>query len=336
MSEFVEIPEAAKIPKPLFQELPSFALVREVQQWVNEGNATYNWRGHTHTTPDVSDPVEFIGLFTLPKGTEAPCPCCTPNHTKFGKGVVGWFEKSHCIRLMGEHCFKRLNPEGYERARQRMDERQGRRSTIAYLIANLHKKDDARRAIEIAMPLAEHLDDLQMILGERLRIKLGIDLWQHLRDGGNLKVTTETRQGAFNTSYAFVAGYRLVDPARKKLVPTLQTAIRTFDKIGLPAGIISGSDREREAASRLFGHGLRLARDMFFDLADLRELVSISSTATIRNWSIQPGAAASIYIRRIDDLNLLVGKTEEAAARITLRPAISMIIPSLPEISLTR
>jgi hypothetical protein len=86
---------------------------------------------------------------------------------------------------MGEHCFKSLNPEGYERARQRMDERQGRRATVAYLTANLHKKDDARRAIGAVMPLAEHLDDLQMILGERLRIKLGIDLWQHLRDGGN-------------------------------------------------------------------------------------------------------------------------------------------------------
>jgi len=50
------------------------------------------------------------------------------------------------------------------------------------LIANLHKKDDVRRAIEAAMPLAGHLDDVQMILGE----------------------------------HAFVKGCRLVDPARNK------------------------------------------------------------------------------------------------------------------------
>jgi hypothetical protein len=216
-----------------------------------------------------------------------------------------------------------------------MDERQGRRSTIAYLTANLHKKDDAKRAIEAAMPLAEHLDDLQMILGERLRKKLGIDLWQHLREGGNLKVITESRQGAFNTTYAYVTGYRLVDPARNKLTPTLQTAARTFERIGPPAGVISSSDREREAASRLFGRGLRLVRDVFYDLADLRELVSVASTATIRNWSMQPGAAATIFMRRADDMTLLVGKTEEEAARIPLKPAIAMIIPSLPEISLT-
>jgi hypothetical protein len=29
-----------------------------------------------------------------------------------------------------------------------MDERQGRRATVAYLTANLHKKDDGKRAIE--------------------------------------------------------------------------------------------------------------------------------------------------------------------------------------------
>jgi hypothetical protein len=335
LPEFVEIPDAAKVPKPLFPVLPSFALVREVQQWVNDGNATYNWRGHTHTAPDVEDVVEFIGLFTLPKGTKAPCPCCTPNHTKFGKGVVGWFEKSHCIRLMGEHCFKSLNPEGYERARRRMDERQGRRATIAYLTANLFKKDHARRAIETVLPLAEHLDDLQLILGERLRIKRGIDLWQYLRDGGNLKISTETRQGTFNTNYALVAGYRLVDPARKKLVPTLNTALRAFEKIGVPAQIIAGTDREREAASRYFSQGLRLARDIFYDLADLRELVSVTSTATIRNWSMQSGAAASVFMRR-EDLAVLIGKTEDTATRIPLKPAISMALPSLPDISLTQ
>ena len=41
------------------------------------------------------------------------------------------------------------------------------------------------------MPLAGHLDDVQMILGERLRIKFGIDLRQHLRDGGNLKLSLQ-------------------------------------------------------------------------------------------------------------------------------------------------
>lgn len=302
---------------------------------MSDGFPTYSWRGHTHTPPELDDPVEFIGLFTLPKGTEAPCPCCTPNHTKFGKGVVGWFEKSQCIRLMGEHCFKRLNPDGYERARRRMEERQGRRSTVAYLTANLHKKDAAKHAIYAVMPLAEHLDDLQIILGERLRSVLGINLWQHLREGGNLKVSTETRQGSFNTSYAFVAGYRLVDPARKKLAPTLLTAARTLEKIGVPASIISGSDSEREAASRLFSRGLQLIRDTFYDLADVRELVSISSTATIRNWSMQPGAAAEIYMRRVDELCLMIGKTEETAQRVALRPAIGLAIPALPEISIT-
>ena len=140
--------------------------------------------------------------------------------------------ETQCIRLMGRYCFRRLNPEGYELAFRRFEERQGRASTIAYLTANLHKKADAKRSAELALGLAEHLDDLQDQLGERVRQKLGIDLWQAVRDGGQLKLVTETARGAFNTTYATVSGYRLIDPARKKLAPALRTAIKSTGLCG--------------------------------------------------------------------------------------------------------
>jgi hypothetical protein len=50
---------------------------------------------------------------------------------------------------------------------------------------------------------------------------------------------------------------------------------------------------------------------------------------------MQPDAAASIYMRRSDDISLFVGKTEETAVRIALKSAINMVIPSLPQISVT-
>jgi hypothetical protein len=334
LPEFVEVPDAARDPKPLFPQLPDFSIVREVREWLAQGNPTYTWRGHTHTKPDKDEPVEFIGLFSMPKRIEAPCPCCTPNHTKFGKGVVGWFPQSNCIRLMGEHCFKRLNPEGYAQAYDRMEQRQGRRSTISYLVANLHKKEMAREAVLAVMPLAEHLDELQDILGGRVRQKLGIDLWQCLREGGNLKISVESRQGAFSSTYANVAGYRLVDPARKKLVPTLRTIDRTFGAIGYTGDIASWSDTERKTASRLFSRGLTLAREILYDLGDLRRFVSIQSTATIRNWSQQQTAAASIYIRR-EGLALLIGKSESDARKIVLRDCIDMPISALPDLDTT-
>lgn len=332
MTEFVDIPETAREPKPIFSELPDFSLVREVRDWI-QTNPTYTWRGHTHTAPGKTEPVEFVGMFELPKGTEAPCPCCTPNHTKFRLGLIGWFPQDRLVRLMGRHCFRRLNPQGYELAVSRLEERQGRSSDIAYLTANLHKKADANRAAEMLLDLAEHLDALQLQLGERVRQKLGIDLWQAVRDGGQLKLVTETARGAFNTIYATVSGYRLVDPARKPIAPTLQTAIKTLNSIG-QLDAVSATDAERTRAARLFGRGLALMRESFADVDELRRFVSVETTATIRNWSTEDNAPARIFMRR-DGLSLFIGRSAEQYGEIKLRPVIDQPIPQLPSITTT-
>ena len=56
------------------------------------------------------------------------------------------------------------------------------------------------------LSILPNLDELQLQLGERVRQKLGIDLWQAVRDGGQLKLVTETARGTFNTTYGTVAG----------------------------------------------------------------------------------------------------------------------------------
>jgi hypothetical protein len=332
LSEFVEIPASAREPKPLFAELPEFQLVREVRDWVLN-NPPYLWRGHTHTTPSKTEPVEFVGAFEMPQGIETPCPCCTPNHTKFRLGIIGWFPDTKFVRLMGRHCFKRLNPEGYRLAVERLQERQGTASTIAYLTANLHKKTQAKKAAESAIDIAQHLDDLQYQLGERVRLKLGIDLWQAVRDGGQLKLVTETARGAFNTHYATVSGYRLVDPARKQLVPSINTAISALDAIPY-FDIASGSDADRAKAARFFGKGLGLLREVFADMDDLKQFVSVPTTATIRNWSAQETAPAKIYMRR-EGLSIFIGDSKEGAQEIKLKPILDLPLPSLPDIAVT-
>ena len=148
---------------------------------------------------------------------------------------------------------------------------------------------DKDRSAKLALGLAEHLDDLRDQLGERVRQKLGIDLWQAVRDGGQLKLVTETARGTFNTTYATVSGYRLIDPSRKKLAPTLRTAIKALDSIPY-FDIASASDAERAKAARLFGKGLDLLREAFEDIEELRRFVSLQTTATIRNWSLQENA----------------------------------------------
>lgn len=320
------------MPKPIFPELPYFSLVREVREWVLK-NQTFDWRRHTHTEPAKTEPVEFVGMFEMPLGVEAPCPCCTPNHTKFRQGVIGWFPETQCIRLMGRHCFRRLNPEGYNTAIRRLEERQGRAATIGFLTANLHKKAEAKHAAEEAMALAQHLDDLQEQLGEKVRNVLGVDLWQAVRDGGQLKLETETQQGAFNTVYATVSGYRLIDPARKKLVPALHAAIKAFDAIGY-FDVKAATDAERTNAARLFSRGLGIIRETFEDIMEFRQFLSVQTTATIRNWAQQENAPARLYIRR-EGLSILVGRSVEKAREIRLKPVVDVPVPLLPSITTT-
>lgn len=183
------------------------------------------------------------------------------------------------------------------------------------------------------MALAQHLDDLQEQLGEKVRNVLGVDLWQAVRDGGQLKLETETQQGAFNTVYATVSGYRLIDPARKKLVPALHAAIKAFDAIGY-FDVKVATDAERTNAARLFSRGLGIIRETFEDIMEFRQFLSVQTIATIRNWAQQENAPARLYIRR-EGLSILVGRSVEKAREIRLKPVVDVPVPLLPSITTT-
>jgi hypothetical protein len=196
--------------------------------------------------------IRYVADFQLPKGVESPCPCCTPRHAKFGKGFIAWFSRTGCVGLKGQDCFRTLKPEGHQFAVDEFDERQKRAATIAYLTAHIEKWFEAIEAIERALPIAEHIDALQDTLGEDLRRTIGVDLWQQVRDGGRLKVAEETNRGPIFSTYATIEGTALVDPGRKKIAPSLRTAIRTLQSIDLPLGIVNTNDQQRELAAKSF------------------------------------------------------------------------------------
>jgi hypothetical protein len=325
------IPPAALVPKPLFPDLPAWRIVEDVRAWVRDGNPTFTWHGHTHTMPDEGEAVEYIGDFKLPKGVEAPCPCCTPETPKFNMGLVAWFPMTKLVRLMGRHCFRRLNPEGHETAYRNLRDRQKSRATLDYLLNNLPKRTQAQAAIERALPIAQHLDDLQDILGHKLQSVLRINLWQSLRDG--LKIASGTADKRFLTDYARVDGLRLIDPARKKIRASLETAARGLADLEIPTDLASASEAERAALARRFRRALVIARDALHEIDECSRFLSVQNTATIRMWGALPEATARLYIRR-DGRTLMIGETEEEARSVTLDAVIDSPTPQLPEISL--
>jgi hypothetical protein len=113
----------------------------------------------------------------------------------------------------------------------------------------------------------------------------------------------------------------------------LQTAIKAFDSIP-HFDIPSADGAQRSNAARLFSKGLVLLTETFEDIDELRRFVSVQSTATIRNWSLQDNAPARVYMRR-EGQSIFIGETKDQAREMRLKLAIDAPIPSLPIIVTT-
>ena len=328
MSDPIDVPPEAFTPKPIFPEFPSAKIVAEVREWV-KAEPPWAWRGHTHARPDADEAQEirYVADFQLPKGIESPCPCCTPRHPKFGKGFIAWFSRSSCIRLMGQDCFKTLNPEGHQFAVDEFAQRRERAAQIAFLIANLPNRGVISAAIETMLPMAKHLDELQDIFGEKLRRTWGIDLWQHVREG-RLRVANDS--GTFD-DYGGIEGQSLVDPKRKDFAPSLATALRGLAGITISDDLIDADDDQLKKAARAFGRNVNLARETFSAMTDAKRFVSVLNTATIRNWALQPNAPVRLDIRRENDA-VFVGPSADNRTRVPLHSRIDSALPDLPHV----
>jgi hypothetical protein len=330
MAERIDIPAHCFDPKPLFPDPPGRDIVDEVRAWVKKSPA-YLWRGHTHSRPDAEEAgqIRYINDFVLPKGVESPCPCCTPNHAKFGKGYIAWFPLTANVRLMGQDCFRTLNPEGHDFAVSELDARIKRENEQQFLLANLGKIPATMACVRAAEPIAEYLDDLRDILGPRLQARTGINLWSLVRNG-SLDLIVDTDRGAVSSYYAAVAGVGLLDPARRKYAKALLTAKQAIGAIDLPFDPMRRSDADRSIAAKLMARGTKLVHETFSAMAQARLFVSILNTATLRNWAAHDNAPARLYIRR-DGLQLLVGPNEKEVQIIPLSPVIDHSIPRLPD-----
>jgi len=330
MAERIDIPAQCFDAKPFFPEQPSRTIVDEVRTWVKK-NPVYLWHGHTHSKPDAEEAgqIRYVADFVLPKGVESPCPCCTPYHPKFGKGYIAWFPLTKNVRLMGQDCFRTLNPEGHDFAVGELDERKKRESEIDFLLSNLGKIPGAISAIQRAEPVAEYLDDLREILGPRLQSLTEINLWSLVRSG-SLDLIVETNQGATRDYYASVSGVGLLDPTRRKYKSALTSAKQAISTIDLRFDPIRASDADRRTAAKLMARGTGLAAETFEAMTQARLFVSVLNTATIRNWAAHENAPAKLYIRR-EGLRLHIGISEKDAHTILLNPVIEQAIPRIPD-----
>jgi hypothetical protein len=298
----IDVPADCYKVKPFFKERPPPELLAEIQSFIAQFGRPHLWRGHTHTKPTAESRIVYVGEFDLPpayqsKGTCAPCPCCSPEHTKFWKsGKIAWFPTEGVIRMLGPDCFAAINERGHKEALRELREEQEQQRLDAYLQSHLSLVPEAQRALKVAIPIARAVDNARKTLSTHISDGLDFVLWDQVKDSvlRYCDAPPETLKGGRPTKddmklYGPAAGHRMLDAKARPLAPELEKTYESFKPIHY------GSDHQkridsmplterRAAAQRLF-KGLETSRKVFAAIEDLRKFTLPQSISTMNSWS---------------------------------------------------
>jgi hypothetical protein len=351
----VEVPEWCKEPKPWFELEPTSEIVREIRDWVAETGASHTWRGHTHTRlPEGETRLKYVGRIELPEKFHRKqylvCPICRPSSANFGlrPGFIAWFPDERVIRLIGPDCYANIDKEGHADALKEFQERERRKSDIAFLVSQRDQHRLALKALNEARLVARAVD----VFGPDLRRaldRLNIDLWPNVRTG-ELQVTetlpNPQRPGALmhvSRRFGSLAGYKLLDPAMKKLDPKFAPHIAFLEEA------LALSDEEwtdeigkldtlpRRDVVKKLGRALDAARNLREQVLNLRAFVSTENLATLRRWGSDEteGKPIAVYARR-ENSALKIGSWENRTNSVPIPTDLERDIPSVAGLTATK
>lgn len=241
-ANYVQVPETAKINKPIFDTCPGDEVTTEVKAFIESGHDPWLWHGHSHTPPPkTGTPPNYVGRFYLTKQqveskTWAPCPCCSPDHRKFGRdgGLIAYFQDEKVVRLIGPDCFGSLNREGHESAIADLKRREREKSELEYILRCVGKISQWRSATDDMLKIAKQADTFFPGIQNRIEVSLQIKLWRNIRDGmlhvtetmKTVKVGTDGEPEEItehiDTVLFQLDGYKALNPDRKALAPILE------------------------------------------------------------------------------------------------------------------
>lgn len=348
---YIEIPEEARRIKAIFTERPSDQQISDIKQWIKDGKPTFLNPYHTHTKPHPDSRLIYCGEFDLPEkdiraGRLAPCPCCTPNHGKYGrKGKIAWFPDEGVIRLLGPDCYKAIDQEGHEFAVAAFRKEERRKREVRYLLSNEEKLRLALQALTRGRELAEALDEFGRTFRKKTYDTMNLDLWPHIRRGQlhlNQKRTEfvgwggETKEVDEIVEYAKIRGYRLLDPEAKPLVGLFNqplSAFRVLDSVDdWNSYVVNKTDEERNQLAMLFNNSRNHGRNALDRIADEKKLASHETLATLRAWGRHPNCPYPFHLD-FDANKVVVGRSEFVAVTIKI-PDILDAYEAVPMIHL--
>ncbi len=352
-ANYVEVAEECMQLKPWFREEPSDELIQEIREFTSETGEPWNWRGHSHTPPPKEgSPPKYCGRFFLPKDQVkkkewAPCPCCSPQHRKFGVdgGLIAWFGDEGIIRLIGPRCFATLNQAGHDLAIADLRRREKEKSELDYIVRCLDRLPAWLASLDDLVQIAADADGFFPVLESRITVSLRTPIWREVRDG-RLYVTRKSRsvrvdrdgrehEHTERTRDALFAldGHRALSPNRKPLSEGLA-------KAGADLAVYSNTERadvetrslqQRQAISRDIRRILvtidKGQRALEHEMSLVRQL----NMNRLQQWAADPLSNVEFHIERVEGQIKLSGRKEYTLTlpeglRSTYLPKVEMPI----------
>ena len=298
-------------------------------------------------------PIDRIEISAVARRRKefSPCPCCTPNHRKFGEGLIAWFEDEKVIRLIGKDCFAAINRAGYEEAYQDLVRRENERRVLDHILRQIGRMPNWIRAGEELLPIAQAADEFFPQIENRITKSQGVsNFWREIRGGvlhlnetvakvnvrrdGSEEEVEEGKEAFETISVATfpIMGCAAMNPARKALYPSMSDAVAVLRSLTPTTAdaIRALNPIQRLAVSRDLKRGLDLLKRKREDLQDQVQFLSQLNIQRLSQWAADPKSPVDFRISRKEGKLIVGGRRADYVFDIPEKLRIS-IIPAIDE-----
>lgn len=210
-------PKKERLIEKYFEDTPSEELVDSFIEHAKKTSTPDSWKYLTKTKPlaiidNDSSGVQFLAKFATKN--KIPCPCCSPRKGKFNNGVLLYFPKEKIIRYVGEQCYAKQDPEGYEAALKNNKDKKTSELNNKRLMNYLPIMHKDLRKIDIAITVAEDILKFHTDLHIKLK-NLQISL-NEISKNGELKIGN-IANGSQST-FSRIEGFEIFNPSLSRLL----------------------------------------------------------------------------------------------------------------------
>jgi hypothetical protein len=212
-----------------------------------------------------------------------------------------------------------------------------RRRHTDFLLANAGRLLEVVAVIDRAIVVAKAVEQFHVLLHDRLNM-VRHRLWPYVRHNGELRINVREEEfrrgsdGEMHTReidgtriYAVLPGYEMLDPALRRVSPTLERALERVRPYlygeRWQDAIQALTDEQRRIAAETLSRAVSSAVDVIAKLEELRRFADAVNINTLRGWGEHPGCPLP-YMYSHDQTHISFGQSDYRVVRVPIGAAL--------------